>query len=521
MAGECIRNIFMSESRTKNTIRNLYWGTWAKFISILIPFITRTAMIYVLGMRYIGLDSLFVAVLNVLSLAEAGFGEALVFSMYEPMAKHDAKAVNALLAFYRKCYRVIGIVILGMGICMLPFLDFLVKGDVPIEVDIRILFCIHLLNTVIGYFIYGYSGSIFRAQQRVDISKRIILLIKIVSGIIQTILLIACRNYYVYILVGPLATIAQNLLIANVAKKQYPEFYCEGMIKGDEKKEIQNKVAGLVFQKIGNIVLSSVDTVVISTFLGLEVLGIYNGYYYVIIALVGFITVIEDAMIPSIGNSIVMEDKEKNYSDFRKFHFMIIWILTWWSACLLCLFQPFMELWQGKENMLSFGMVVLFSLYFYLHHAGDITYMYKEAAGIWWEGRYYSLLAAIENLILNIILVQIMGLSGILVSTIVAIITVHTPYGSWILFKHYLGVEKKYALYLKRMFLYLVIAILISFFTYVVCITVPIKNLWIQLLIRGGICIIFPNLIFIACYWRLDDFQETWKYVTRILRKKE
>ena len=116
----------MSESRTKNTVRNLYWGTWAKFISILTPFITRTAMIYVLGMRYVGLDSLFVSVLNVLSLAEAGFGEALVFSMYEPMAKHDAKAVNALLAFYRKCYRIIGIVILALGICMLPFLNFLV-----------------------------------------------------------------------------------------------------------------------------------------------------------------------------------------------------------------------------------------------------------------------------------------------------------------------------------------------------------------------------------------------------------
>ena len=258
----------------------------------------------------------------------------------------------------------------------------------------------------------------------------------------------------------------------------------------------------------------------ISIFLGLEVLGIYNGYYYVIIALVGFITVIENAMIPSIGNSIVMESKEKNYRDFRKFHFLIIWILTWWSACLLCLLQPFMELWQGKENMLSFGMMILFCFYFYLHHAGDITYMYKEAAGIWWEGRYYALLAAIENLILNIILLQIIGLPGILISTIIAIITVHTPYGSWILFKNYLGVKKKFVLYLKRMLLYLVIAVLISSFTYGVCILVPIKNLWFRLIIHGGICIIFPNLIFIVCYWKLDDFQVAWKYIIGILRKK-
>ncbi len=510
----------MNESRTKNTVRNLYWGILAKFISILSPFISRTAMIYVLGMRYVGLDSLFVSVLSVLSLAEAGFGEALVFSMYKPMAEHDVKSVNALLSFYRKCYRVIGLVILGLGICMLPFLDFLVKGDVPAEVDMQILFCIHLLNTAIGYFTFAYKGSVFQAQQRVDVSKKISLLIKIVSTIIQTVLLVVCKSYYIYILVGPVATIAQNLLVAIAAKKQYPEFYCKGMIGGEDKKEIRNKVAGLVFQKIGNIVLASVDTVVISIFFGLEILGIYNGYYYIIVAIVGFISVIESSMIPSIGNSIVMENKEKNYTDFRKFHFLIIWLLTWWSACLLCLFQTFIELWQGKENMLSFYMVVLFCFYFYLHHAGDITYMYKEAAGIWWEGRYYSILAAAENLILNIILIQVIGLPGILISTIIALITVHTPYGSWILFKHYFGVKRKYALYLKRMLLYLFVAVLVSVLTYMVCIAVPIKNLWMQLLVRGCICCILPNLIFMACYWKLDDFQQAWKYVTGVVRKR-
>lgn len=511
----------MSESRTVNTARNLYWGVLARIMGIIMPFISRTAMIYVLGMRYVGLDSLFVSLLNVLSLAELGFGSALVFSMYKPMAEHDVKTINALLSFYKKCYRCIGIIIFGLGVILLPFLNIFISGDVPVEVNVYILFSIQLFNTVIGYFTFAYRGSIFQAQQRVDVSQKISLVLGIVSNIARAVILIAFRNYYIYILVGPVVTVSQNLLVAYYTQKLYPEFYCEGNVSSEERKIIKNKVSGLIFQKIGRIVLSSVDTVVISAFLGLEILGIYNGYYYVITAFVGFISVIQAAMIPSLGNSVAMESKEKNYRDFRKFHFLIMWLLTWWSACLLCLYQPFMELWQGKENMLSFGMVVLFCLYFYLHHIGDITYMYKEAAGIWWEGRYCSLIAAFINLVFNIAMVQIIGLPGILISTIIALVTVHIPYGSWILFKHYFASKEKYFFYIRRLCLYFPVAVVISFATYVVCIYISVASLWLQLFIRGCICIVLPNILFALIYRKMDDFQESVKYLTGIFAKRK
>lgn len=510
----------MGESRTVNTARNLYWGILARIAGLLLPFISRTAMIYVLGMRYVGLDSLFTSLLNVLSLAELGFGGALVFSMYKPMAEHDVKTVNALLAFYKKCYRMIGIVILALGIGMIPFLDSLVNGDVPDSVNMQLLFCIQLFNTVIGYFTFAYKGSIFQAQQRVDISQKITLVLNVLSNILRTVILLVCKDYYIYLLVGPAVTILQNLLVAYYTKKQYPEFYCEGSISREEKKEIQNKVAGLIFQKISSIVLFSVDTVVISAFLGLHVLGVYNGYYYVVSALVSFIGVIQAAMIPSLGNSIVVESIEKNYRDFRKFHFLIIWILTWWSACLLCLFQPFIELWQGKENMLSFGMVVLFCFYFYLHHAGDICYMYKEAAGIWWEGRYCTLIAAGLNLVLNIILVQMIGLPGILLSTILALVLVHIPYGAWILFHHYFQSKEKYVFYLKRMVLYFFVAVLSAGITNLFCSFISISNLWVQIFMKGCICIAVPNIFFVLCYWKLDEFQCARNYLSGILRQR-
>lgn len=508
----------MGDSRTANTKRNLYWGMSARVVGLVLPFATRSAMIYTLGMRYVGLDSLFTSLLNVLSFAELGFGGALVFSMYKPMAEHDVKTVNALLAFYRKCYRVVGAIILVLGICMMPFLYIFVNGEVPSDVNLQILFSIQLFNTVVGYFMAAYRGSIFQAQQRVDISQKITLIINAVANLARISILLINSNYYVYILVGPVATVFQNLSVAYFTKKKYPEYYCKGYISREEKKEIQSKVYGLIFQKIGGIVLFSADTVVISSFLGLEVLGVYNGYYYVITALVGFIGVIQSAMIPSLGNSVATESREKNYHDFRKFHFLIIWVLTWWSACLLCLFQPFMTLWQGQENTLPFSMVVLFCFYFYLHHAGDITYMYKEATGLWWYGKYCSLLSATVNLTLNLILVQINGLQGILLSTIIALVSVNIPYGAWVLFQRYFESKEKYFIYLKRMMLYFVVAVIISGITYGVCCYVPVQSLWFQLVINGCICAVLPNVLFLAIYWKLDDFQSAFHYLQGILK---
>ena len=53
----------------------------------------RTAMICLLGVQYLGLNSLFTSVLQVLNLAELGVGSAMVYSMYQPIAQDDNAAV--------------------------------------------------------------------------------------------------------------------------------------------------------------------------------------------------------------------------------------------------------------------------------------------------------------------------------------------------------------------------------------------------------------------------------------------
>lgn len=84
-------------NRTQNATRNIVFGVILKIYQILLPFIMRTAMIYLMGVEYLGLNSLFTSILQVLNLAELGVGSAMVYSMYKPIAENDKSTICALL----------------------------------------------------------------------------------------------------------------------------------------------------------------------------------------------------------------------------------------------------------------------------------------------------------------------------------------------------------------------------------------------------------------------------------------
>ena len=149
----------MEGSRLKNTKRNIIWSYIDYAISLVFQFASRTIIVQILGVQYLGLSSLFASILNVLNMTELGFSSAVIFNLYKPIANDDTRTVNALLAFYRKIYRIVGIIILSLGLLISPFIQFLIKGDIPADINIYVLYYLYLANTVISYFVFSYRAS--------------------------------------------------------------------------------------------------------------------------------------------------------------------------------------------------------------------------------------------------------------------------------------------------------------------------------------------------------------------------
>ena len=151
-------------SRTQNTIRNTVYGISTQILTVVISFITRTVFIEFLSVEYLGVNGLFTNILTVLSLAELGFGGAMVYSMYQPLARKDYMILTKLMHFYSKVYRVIGLTVGALGLVLVPFLNFIIKDTSNIS-NLTVIYLLFLLNSVASYF-FAYKRSILQADQK-------------------------------------------------------------------------------------------------------------------------------------------------------------------------------------------------------------------------------------------------------------------------------------------------------------------------------------------------------------------
>lgn len=496
----------MKIERTKNATRNMIFGWGLTFYNMFMSFLMRTAMIYFMGAQYLGLNSLFTSVLSTLNLVELGVGSAMIYSMYKPIAEDDTREICALMKLYRTYYRIIGLVIGVLGIILLPFIPKLISGDVPVGINIYILYLLNLASTVLTYWLFSYKNCLLSAHQRNDVTSKVSMFISTITHGLHLFVLIVLKNYYVYLLVTLVMQCVSNLVTAIVVTKMYPHYKPVGRLEKDKVREINQRVRDLFTSKFGAIVVNSVDTIVISAFLGLTMLAIYQNYFYILTSVKSILAVAFAAVTAGVGNSLIVESKAKNLKDLKKFTFIIAWLAGFCACCFLCLYQPFMKIWVGEELMLDFAAVICFCIYFFVVEINQLLILYKDAGGIWHEDRFRPLVTAMTNLIMNLIMVQFWGIYGVLLSTVLSTLVVGMP---WLLHNLFTVLFDKTDLkhYLKAMLNYIVVVCLTCVITFGICSCLYLSD-WLTLVVRLILCILIPNMIFFLVYRKREEFKE-------------
>lgn len=500
----------MKFDRTTNAKRNIFWGGINKIVLIIMPFIIRIVIIRKLGAEYLGLDSLFVSILQVLNITELGFSSAIVYCMYKPVAENDENTICELLMYFKKIYRVIGGVIFFIGFALLPFIPYLIQGDYPQSINIYILYLLYLINTVISYFLFAYKSALLTAYQRNDIISNINTIVKIIVSLLQSVAILIIGNYYGYVLALIIGTVINNIYVAAVSKRRFPNLYAKGQLQPQAVKELKKNVKGLFVQKLCAMTRNSCDSIFISAFMGLTQVAMYNNYYYIMNAVTTMLLVIASAISAGVGNSIATETKIKNYMDMKKINFLYMWLSGWCMICLACLYQPFTEIYFGEDMLYPYAVVILFCVYFYMLKMGDIRHVYAEAAGIWWETRYRAVAEAVANLALNYILGKYFGVYGVIIATLVSLFFINFIWGTQIIFRCYfsdISVKEYYLFHI----LYATVTMGICIFTYFVCSFVTVTG-YVGLIVKSVICVVLPNGLYLIVYSKMELFKiaKTW-----------
>ena len=507
----------MENSRTYNATRNIFSGLIKQIMNIILPFIIRTIIIYNLGSEYQGINGLFSSILQVLSLADLGFSTAVVFSLYKPISEKDYKIINALMSYLRKIYRIIGVIVLIIGLSIIPFLKYLINGYIPDNINIYTLYLIYLLNSVISYYLFAYKSALFTSMQREDVVSNVYTITSIFIKITQILLLIFVKNYYAFVLIQPIGTILNNILLQVYSKKMFPYIFPEGEIPHHYKSNLSKQVRALFISRVADVARNSLDNIIISSFIGLSAVAAYDNYLYIFTGLRGFFLVVVNGMQASIGNSIVEESIEKNYTDLKKITLMYMILTSICTSCLFTLYQPFMNIWMNNSSLiLSTECVICFCIYFYEINMNNTINLYLNGNGLYWNLRWWYVVESLLNLILNIILGKILGIFGVLLATIITILLFNFIPRVGIVFKEYFKINAKE--YYCNNIEYFIICVFVSGISYFISNMICLDGI-IGLILKGIITLVFSSLLYYIIYKKNKNYMGFFSIFKRISKR--
>ena len=307
----------MPKTRTQNVMRNMWVGTLFQILSLILGFVNRTIFIKILGAEYLGLNSLFTNILTILSFAELGIGNAIIFSMYKPLSTGDEQKLKKLTNFYKQTYLKIGTIMLVVGLSITPFVPRIIESVPKISESIYLIYILFVVDSAVSYF-FSYRTCIITADQKNYIIITYTHIFKIAQMILQLVILYFTHNYMLYLILQITNTIITQIFLSYKSRKMYP--YLKEInnehLEDKEKKSILNNVKTLFIYKFGSVILNGTDSIIISKKLGLTILGLYSNYLLIINALAQIISQVLNAFTSSIGNLIAQKDVQKDKNVF-------------------------------------------------------------------------------------------------------------------------------------------------------------------------------------------------------------
>ena len=423
-------------SRTKKTIKNIGFEFFNQILSLFLHFISRNIFIQVLGVEYLGINGLFSDILQMLSLADMGFGTAMVYSFYKPLAEHDSRKIAGLVSYYRKMYMFIAIGISTLGVLLIPFLGVLVNTEKEIPFLV-VYYLLNVANTVRTY-LFVYKTSLITADQKQYVISKYNAIWSTASIVAQIVVLLLFHNYVIYLTVSVLMGLGNNIHVSRIADNMYPEIHEHGAeLTREEKAGMFYNLRSMFIYKLSGVLLNATDNTLISVMIGTVWVGYYSNYEMVLYYLNLFIGITFSSMTASIGNLVVEEGPEKRYHIFESLQVISYVMCGITAPCLFFLMEDFITVWLGPEFVLDRLLLIAIVFNFYLGAVLRPVWSYREATGLYAKIRYVMFCTAVLNIVLSIALGKWIGMAGIVFASALSRLLTYIWYEPYLLFRDF------------------------------------------------------------------------------------
>ena len=427
----------------------------SRIILLASALVVRRLLIRYIGNDVNGLNSLYASIIGMLTVAELGVGSAIVFSMYRPIVASEKEKVAALYLLYKKLYRIIGAVIFWAGLCVIPFLPLLVNDYEKINVNVYTTFFLTLVSVVLTY---GYSAktSLIVAHKNNYITTAIMTVSRLASDALQIAAILIYKSYVAFLICSIIETLLIWGLTEITARRLHGDIIAMNeFIDPATKSQIVRNIKAMFMHKIGSILVNSIDSMIISSFIGVVVLGRYSNYALIARTLSGTLGLFFSPLTSIIGHLCVSESPERIEKYFKRFY-ILNYVLGAAAFLGYYIFVDYAVILCFSEGLgVSRSVVYVITLNQFIQFMRMTTLLFRDASGSFYYDRWKPLAEGVANLILSLIFVKIFPenyrVVGVIVATIITNLLICHIVEPYVVFRHVLY-KTPWGFYIKNFF---------------------------------------------------------------------
>ena len=450
----------MKKSRTEFATLNTSIALALQPFQVILGFVNRTVFVNILGITYLGLSNYLSSLVSILSLAELGVAGAISYALYAPLVREEHGKVNAFMILFKKLYRIIGVSIFVLGGILSLFLPHLIK-DYTINNEVYWIYFLFVFNAGSSYF-FSYKRTLLYVDQRNYVMTLIDFGLNTAKVLLQIAVIVLTHNYIFYLLINIIVNIIGNIVMSLMVDRLYDYLYNEEIspINQEEREKFIRNIKGNIIGSIGETVVFQTDSILMAKFISLATIGIYGNYTYVL----GFVSMILNTAINSVVSSVgnLVHSKDRTVEDkihfLKKFQFIAFSLIYFASMGYLLFIHPFIMIWLGESFSFNRTIEILIVLHFFLTFYRRPILVMISVYGLSYEQNKKVIVEIILNIVLSLYFLAILdlGVSGILLGTIVSTLLTCTWYEPYSAFKYGLKASSKE--YMKTMMQHFIVA---------------------------------------------------------------
>lgn len=406
--------------KAKRSVLNIFFNIFSQLISLSLGIIIPRLFLVSFGSEVNGVVNSIAQLFTCVGLLEAGIGGVTTQALYKTVVDNNYLESNKILSAADKYYKKMGLFYILAVIILALIFPLLFKSELS-YFTILLIIGFTGMGGAINFFLQYKYTVILNAEGRNYVLTNINMLVNVLTSITKVVLLLNGFNIIAVQFSQFLLTLLRIFVLNRYMRKEYKwiDFNCEPNYSAIEQKNAQliHQIAYMIFSNTDILVLTLITQ-------DLKLVSVYSIYSMLVGVIDGVIASVNNGVTFAFGQ-IYVEDKEK----YRKYFdcYEVIYMAGVFSIFIVTSYYiiPFMKLYtQGITdiNYLDTVLAVLFIVMRLFVSMRAQCYNAIIISGNFKTTQHSSIIEAIINISASIVLVYFLGIYGVILGTIVALI---------------------------------------------------------------------------------------------------